>query len=172
MKRRQLAFALALVYLWVVMVHFGALVFETFVVYPNIFHDVPQSLETAMTFMAVKGPHDFFPVVGSLSLVAGSGAVIAGWRVKSARYWLLGSLLIVVAGEFLLSVVYFWPRNTIMFTEGLDVHSAAYLQQVANEFQTGHWLRFGASAVASVASFVGFLKLDRHRIAHALDQEQ
>lgn len=172
MKRQRLAFALALVYLWVVMIHFGALVFETFVIYPNIFHDVPQSLETTMTFMAVSGPHDFFPVVGSLSLLAGSSAVIAGWRVKSARYWLLGSLLIIVAGEFLLSVAYFWPRNTIMFTEGLDVHSAAYLQQVAGEFRTGHWLRVGASAVASVASFVGFLKLDRHRIAHAIDRDR
>ena len=34
----------------------GAVVLETFMVYPNIFHDPPRSLELAMEFMAVRGP--------------------------------------------------------------------------------------------------------------------
>lgn len=161
MKRRQIAFVLALVYFWATVIHFGALVFETFVIYPNIFHNVPQSLETSMTFMAVRGPQDFFPVVGVLSLVVGSSAVIAGWRVTSVRYWLVGSLFILIVGEFLLSVMFFWPRNTIMFVEGTSVHSVAFLQQTATEFQRAHWLRFGASAVAAVTAFIGFLTLDR-----------
>lgn len=163
MKNNRITFAFVLTYLWLVMIQLGALIFETFVIYPNIFHNVPQSLETTMTFMVISGPGDFFPFVGLLSLLAGAGSLIVGWRVKPARYWLLSSVLLIVIGEFLLSVVYFWPRNTIMFTEGMEVHSAAYLQQTAREFQTGHWLRVGTSFVASVGAFVGFLKFDRHR---------
>lgn len=163
MKRQRIAFAFTLIYLWVVMIQLGALVFETFVIYPNIFHNVPQSLETTMTFMVISGPGDFFPVVGLLSLLAGSGSVIVGWRVRAARYWLLSSVILIVIGEFLLSVAYFWPRNTIMFTEGMEVHSAAYLQQTAREFQTGHWLRVGTSLAASIVAFIGFVKFDRHR---------
>ena len=48
MKRQRIAFAFALVYLWVMMILLGSIVLETFMVYPNIFHDAPRSLETTM----------------------------------------------------------------------------------------------------------------------------
>ena len=40
-KRQGFAFAVILVYLWVMMILLGAIVLETFMVYPNIFHDPP-----------------------------------------------------------------------------------------------------------------------------------
>ena len=46
-------------YLWVMMTLFGAIVLETFMVYPNVFSDPPASLELTMTFMSVTGPADF-----------------------------------------------------------------------------------------------------------------
>ena len=161
MKRQQIAFTLILAYLWVLMILLGAILFETLILYPNIFYGVPGSLETALAFMVVRGPHDFFPLVGNLAMLTGIGFLVLGWRVKSARYWILGSVIIIFVGEFLFSVVYFWPRNTIMFEEGTAVHSVAYLQQTAQEFQTGHWVRVAASAVASVLSFTGFLRFYR-----------
>jgi hypothetical protein len=51
MKRQQIAFAFALMYLWVMMILLGSIVLETFMVYPNVFHDAPRSLEMAMEFM-------------------------------------------------------------------------------------------------------------------------
>lgn len=166
MARQQTAFAFALVYLWVLLIHLGALVFETFIIYPNIFHDVPQSLETTTTFLAVTGPNNFFAPVGFLSLFTGIGATVVGWKVKPARYWLLGSVILLIIGQFLLSVWFFWPRNAIMFAEGLDVHSAVYLQEIAHEFQRWHWLRFGSTIIVSVMSFIGFLRLYRYRIMY------
>jgi hypothetical protein len=83
--------------------------------------------------------------------------------VKSARYWILVSLIMIVC-EGLVSLAFFWPRNTIMFTEGTAVHSDAYLRQVAQEFQTLHWSRLAFSAAASASIFVGFLKFYRYRI--------
>lgn len=164
MNRQRLAFGVTLLYLWIVMIHLGALIFETIVIYPNIFYNVPQSLELGMEFMAVRGPADFFPLVGMLSLFVGGSAVLLSWSVKSARYWLVGSILLILVGEFLLSAVFFWPRNEIMFLDGLAVHSATYLQQTAKEFQTGHWLRVGSSIGVSVTAFVGFLRIYRQRI--------
>ena len=163
MKKQQIAFAVILTYLWVMMILLGSIVLETFMVYPNIFHDVPRSLETAMEFMVIRGPGDFFPTLGLLSWLTGIGALILGWHVKSARYWILGSLIMIVC-EGLFSMAFFWPRNTIMFEEGTAVHSVAYVKQTAQEFQTGHWLRVAMSAAASALSFIGFLKFYRHGI--------
>ena len=162
-KTQEVAFPVTLIYLWVMMILLGAIVLETFMVYPNIFHDAPRSLETTMEFMAVSSPGDFFPPLGFLSWLTGIGALILGWRVKSARYWILVSLVMVVC-EGLVSMTFLWPRNTIMFTEGTSVHSDAYLRQVAQEFQTLHWSRLAFNAAASASVFVGFLKFYRHRI--------
>jgi hypothetical protein len=163
MRREQIAFAFALAYLWVMMILLGSIVLETFMVYPNIFYDAPRSLETALEFMAIRTPGDFFPPLGFFSWLTGIGALAFAWRVKSARYWILGSLLMIVC-EGLFSMAFFWPRNTIMFTEGTEVHSVAYIRQVAQEFQTLHWSRLAFNAVGSASIFVGFLKLYRHRL--------
>jgi hypothetical protein len=136
-KKQRIAFAFTLAYLWVMIILLGSILFDTLVLYPNIFHDVPPSLETATEFMAVSGPGDFFPPLGILSWLTGIGSLVLNWRVKSARYWILASLIMIVC-QGLISMVFFWPRNTIMFAEGTAVHSVALLQQTAQEFQTGH----------------------------------
>ena len=58
----------------------------------------------------------------------------------------------------------FWPRNTIMFVEGLAVHSAAFLRQTAQEFETLHWLRVVFNAAGSALIFSGFLKFYRQML--------
>lgn len=45
----RLAFPVLTAYLWV-MVLLGAIVLETFIVYPNVFADLPESLELAIDF--------------------------------------------------------------------------------------------------------------------------
>jgi hypothetical protein len=83
--------------------------------------------------------------------------------VKSARYWILSSLL-MIACEGLFSMAFFWPRNEITFIEGPAVHSDELLRQTAQEFQTLHWARVAFNVAASVSIFVGFLKFYRHKI--------
>ena len=163
MKKQQIAFALTLSYLWVMMTLLGSILFDTLVLYPNIFHDVPRSLETAMEFMVVRGPGDFFPLLGLLSWLTGIGSLVLIWRTKSARHWILGSMIMILC-QGLVSMAFFWPRNTIMFAEGTAIHSVAYLKQTAQEFQAGHWLRVAFNAAASTLAFMGFLKFYRYRI--------
>lgn len=164
MNREKSAFAFSLTYLWAAMILLGAIVFETFIVYPNIFHSVPESLQTSMEFMVVSGPSNFFPPVGMLAVVTGIGAVFLSWHVDSVRYWLLASVILIIVGEFLLSVFFFWPRNTIMFEEGMAEHSVAVLKQTAWEFQMGHWVRLGTNIATAVLAFIGTLKFYKYRI--------
>ena len=160
---QRLAFLVILAYLWVMMILLGAIVMETFMVYPNVFNDPPRSLELGLQFMSVRAPSDFFPPLGFLSWASGTGALILGWRVKSARYWILLSVLMIVC-EGLFSMAFFWPRNEIMFIEGTAVHSADLLRQVAREFQTLHWARVAFNVVASASIFVGFTRYYRHML--------
>ena len=163
-KIQRLVFPVVTAYLWVMMVLAGAIVLETFMIYPNVFAAPPESLELAMDFMSVSGPSDFFPPLGFLSWVLGAGALVLSWRVEEARWWILFSLAMIVC-EGVASMLFFWPRNEIMFVEGLEVHSAEYLKQVAREFETWHWRsRMGFNTAAAVAAFVGFLRLYRHRL--------
>jgi hypothetical protein len=161
---QRLAFPVVIAYLWVMMILLGAIALETFMIYPNVFADPPASLELAMDFMIVSAPNDFFPPLGFLSGVLGAGALVLCWRVKAARWWILFSLAMIVC-EGVASILYFWPRNEIMFVEGSEVHSAEYLKQVTREFETWHWRsRMGFNALAAVSAFVGFLRFYRHRL--------
>jgi hypothetical protein len=161
---QRLAFPVVIAYLWVMMILLGAIALETFMIYPNVFADPPASLELAMDFMIVSAPNDFFPPLGFLSGVLGAGALVLCWRVEAARWWILFSLAMIVC-EGVASILYFWPRNEIMFVEGSEVHSAEYLKQVAREFETWHWRsRMGFNALAAVSAFVGFLRFYRHRL--------
>ncbi|GAA4910702.1 uncharacterized protein DUF1772 [Stackebrandtia albiflava] len=152
------------VFTWVAMLGFGGIAVETIVIYPNVFHDAPASLTLATEFFSVTGPADFFPPMGAATIVACLVALVAAWRVAPARYWLLAALGSLVVGEFLFSMVYFWPRNDIMFEEGIAVHTAAFLQATADEFQTGHWFRLAMSGFTATAGFVAALKAHRRLV--------
>jgi hypothetical protein len=179
-QQQPTIFALTAAYLWLVMISLGANVFETFIIYPNIFHDVPHSLEVAKNFMVITGPNDFFRPIGFTALLIGSAALIFSyWRTKklslmlmllmlSYRKWILASIIVIFLGEFLFSAAFFWPRNTLMFVEGTSVHSDAFLQKTAQEFVTGQWFRLAMNAVAAILTFVGLLKLYSHKTVSSL----
>ena len=160
---RRITFAVLLAFVWIVMILLGSIVLETFMVYPNIFHDPPKSLETALAFMSVRAPNDFYPPLGFLSWVTGVASLLLTWSEKSVRYWVLASVAMIV-GEGVFSMFFFWPRNEIMFIEGPAKHSAAVLKATAEEFQAMHWGRVGFNAAAAVFAFTAFLRLYRQQI--------
>lgn len=164
-RRRRLASLVSSGYAFVAMLAFGGIAVETIVIYPNVFRDVPDSLERASGFFTVTGPADFFPPLGMTSLLVAVAAVLVCWPVRPARRWLLGALGLWIVADFAFSVLFFWPRNTMMFDEGPSVHSAAVLAQTAVEFETGHWGRLAGSAVTAAFAFVAMWHCLRHRVA-------
>ena len=96
--RKHIAFAFVQTYLWIAVIALGAILFSHWILYPNIFYDVPRSLETYKDFMVLGGPGRFHRPIGTVMVLTGIGSVILSWSVKSARYWILVSLIIVILG--------------------------------------------------------------------------
>jgi hypothetical protein len=164
-KQQPVGFAFFVAHLWAMMTFLGGIGAVTFVIHPNVFHDVPRSLETTMSFAVARGPSDFLGPVGLVAILTGFVAVILGWRVRAARYGILGGVVLLILGEIVFSILFFWPRNTILFVEGTRVHPVGVLERAAWEFRAGHWLRLALAAIAAACSFLGFLDFHRHRIS-------
>jgi uncharacterized membrane protein len=158
--KRMLPLLTVTSHLWVQWIILGSILLNTFMVYPNIFHDIPNSLNTAMDFMKVASPHTYFPPLGFASWVTGVAAILFSWRYKSARYLIIGSVIMMFA-EGAASILWEWPRNEIMFIEGTAMHSAEVLQQTYNEFILVHWFRLLCNIVGSILIFIGFLRVYR-----------
>jgi hypothetical protein len=157
--------AATVAFAWVATFGFGALLVETLLLYPNIFADVPASLTRALEFMSVTAPNDVLPPLGAATIGTAAAAVALTLRLRRVRWWTIGAAASIALGELLFSAVWFWHRNTIMFIEGPAVHDAVYLQQVAAEFQAGHWVRVAAGAVTSVLAFTAMLRTHREAVA-------
>jgi hypothetical protein len=169
MKLQRITFSLLLIYLWVMVILLGSLVLETFMVYPNIFHNAPERFGIALQFMSVAGPAQYFRPFGMASVVLGVVAVLVSWRIRSARWWVVASLLMIVC-EGVFSRLYFWPRNTILFVEGAAVHSVEVLRQTSLEFLFWHWSRLAFNAASAVFIFIGFLRFYRYAITSQTKQ--
>lgn len=172
-RRRALSTVVSSGYAFIAMLAFGGIAVETIVIYPNVFRDVPGSLARASGFFTVTGPADFFPPLGLVSLLIAVLALVVCWPVRRARWWIGAALALWVVADLLFSVLFFWPRNEIMFDEGPAVHSAATLAQAAVEFETGHWGRLAGSAVTAALAFAGMWQCLRHRVvmSHAARTE-
>lgn len=155
---------LSMLHVWLLLIFFGAILFDTLVLYPNIFHNVPESLRQASFFLTQASPGSFFPKLGMCTIASGVCRIIAIWPLKAVRIWVISSIFLMIAGELVFSIVYFWPRNTMMFVEGTRVHTPAELIKVATDFQKMHWVRVGMSGLTGILSFIGFLIYYRMRM--------
>lgn len=149
----------SIVFAWLAITTFSGVLVETWLVYPNIFGDVPASLARSSEFFSEVGPGDVFPVLGAATLA--TGVVTAGlvWPWRAARLRVLAAVGVNLVGEFGFSAWFFWPRNQVLFTEGAAVHPAGELARVAWEFETGHWLRLAMCAVTAVLAFAALLRM-------------
>lgn len=161
MMLKKFTYGTVLAHLWVQWILLGSILVNTFMLYPNIFHNIPESLELGMEFMAVASPHTYFPPLGATSIITGILALILAWRTKPARYWILFSILMIVL-EGATSILFEWPRNEILFIGGADVHSVEFLKQTAKEFLFVHGFRVACNITGSILMFVGFIKYYRY----------
>lgn len=158
---KKFTFGTVIAHLWVQWILLGSILVDTFMLYPNIFHNIPESLELGMEFMAVASPHTYFPPLGAASISTGILAFMLAWKTEPARYWILFSIFMIVL-EGATSIVFEWPRNEILFIEGADVHSVEFLKQTAQEFLVVHGVRVAYNIIGSILMFVGFMKYYKH----------
>ncbi|MEE6261547.1 DUF1772 domain-containing protein [Plantactinospora sonchi] len=146
---------------WTSMMSFGGVAAETVMLYPNIFGDAPASLDRAREFLVAGGPSDYFPPLGATVVLSSLAATVLTWRDRRLRWWVAGAAGVFVACEFLFSVLFFWPRNEIMFVDPVGTHSPGYLRQVAGEFVAGHRVRLAGGLVTAVLAFTALLRFAR-----------
>lgn len=160
--RANITFGFITGHVWIQFIMLGSIFLQTFMVYPNIFYDIPHSFELGMDFMAVAAPNTYFPPLGFLSILTGVAASVLVWPHKQARWWVLTSFL-MIAFEGVASIIFEGPKNEIMFIEGTDVHSVEFLKRTAKEFLIVHGFRVLCNITGSILIFVGLLKYLHYR---------
>jgi hypothetical protein len=161
MGRRVVAMAFA----WVAMVMFGGMVVETWLIYPNVLADVPASLDRGLAFFTEVGPSAVFPRLGVATGVCGVATLVLWWRDHGVRWFAAGAVGCLLLGELVFSVLYFWPRNDIMFDQRAQ-HPADVLVRTAAEFEAGHWVRLALCGVTAGLAFTALWRTrDRAAVA-------
>lgn len=97
----------------------------------------------------------FFIPFSALMLVAGFGALIAGWRTPWSYRWLLCLPSVGILALLVLTVVAFWPMNAALYHHGsgsaedriTDLESVAMTRQ----WLALDWLRVAGASAAFVA---------------------
>ena len=162
MSRATLTSIVLITLVWTAMLSFGGVAAETVMLYPNIFGDVPASLDRAREFLVAVGPSDYFPPLGATVVLTSLAATVLTWRDLWLRWWIIGAAVVFVVCEFLFSVLFFWPRNEIMFVDPVGTHTPGHLRHVAEEFLAGHRVRLAGGAVTSALAFTALLRWVRY----------
>ena len=152
----QVRHAFLIVYTWTMMLLLGGLLVETFMIYPNIFHNAPERFPIALQFMSITGPAQYFRAFGMASVILGILTTALSWPLRPARWWVLASL-VMIGLEGLASMLYFWPLNQFLFVEGAAAHPAAALREAALDFQTWHWARVILNAASATFAFTALI---------------
>ena len=153
---------LFMAYLCLMLIILGGTIFSVMVEYPNWFANVPESLEATRQFYKVLHPGYFFQIFGPLSVLAGIGFVIAGWRTAGARNLVAVSILIFVAIE-LLTFFYIYPRLNILFLSELGTQSVETLRLTAKEFTVADNIRTALCFVANAFAVGAVFRFFKYR---------
>lgn len=97
----------------------------------------------------------FFIPLSAVMLLAGFGALVAGWRTPWRYRWLLCLPSIGILLLLILTVVAFWPMNAALFHHGIDspkdTITDAQSIAMARRWVTLDWVRVAGATAAFVA---------------------
>lgn len=154
------------VYATVASFAFAAALTETILLYPNIFRDIPESLAMTEEFMSAMAVGDFMRPLGGVLTVCALIACIVAFRYRLGRNWIIASLVSLISGQFLLSILYLWPRATILFDDRTQ-HTLDEIERAATEFQIGEVVRIVAALATAVFAIGATLVCYRARVLTA-----
>jgi hypothetical protein len=112
----------------------GGGVLDTYVSFPNWFHNIPDSLVTAKQFYSFRHPGYFFIPVLLLVIFSGVAFVVAAWKHEPARIWVLVGTVLFVAIA-VMNVGFIYPRLSMVIGEGSETRALEVLQAAAQELQ-------------------------------------
>ena len=116
--------------------------------------DIPASIQTARDYFRHVDPRRFYTIIGPLNEVLMVLAIILFWKIAvSLRVYLAISFLVYTA-IVVLTLVYFIPRNRIIFTSSIPDHLDQIRVAVA-QWRHMNWLRTLLGFIGVLFSFKG-----------------
>jgi uncharacterized membrane protein len=146
---------------------FGGAIMETFINFPNWFHNIPTSLDAAKNFLQARNPGQFFQTLYPLAILTGMAFVILGWKIKPARNFILAAIVLSVGVE-VVTFAFIYPLLRIMIVDGTAVHSVEVLKQTAERFMTLNYVRMFFFLIAQLLSLIGLWKFTQHTAIRAI----
>jgi Anthrone oxygenase len=116
--------------------------------------DIPASIQTARDYFQHVDPRRFYTIVGPVNEVLILLTIILFWKdAVSLRIYFATSFLMYSA-IVALTVVYFLPRNSILFTSSIPDH-LDQIKAAAAQWSHMNWLRSLLGLVGVLFSFKG-----------------
>ncbi|WP_280341423.1 hypothetical protein [Nocardia neocaledoniensis] len=142
---------------------FCTMVAETVFLYPNYFHDIPNSLVVGEEFTVAVSVGSVMRPLGMVLTLSAIVATAASLWSRTARGWTAASLAAFVPGMFLLSPLYLWERWTILFDDR-ERYTIEELERTVREIEIAHSIRIVMGALTAVFAVIAALRTYRRRI--------
>jgi hypothetical protein len=169
MLKLTAALSAATVYAALATLVFCTMIAETVFLYPNYFHDIPDSLIVADEFTAMVSVGSVMRPLGAVLTLSAVVATAASLWSRTARVWMLASLAALVSGLFLLSALYLWERWTILFDER-DRYTVEELNRTVREIEVAHSIRITLGALTALFAVMAALRTYRTRLLRSVEQ--
>ncbi len=148
------------IFLWITVVAWGfwlgGLIYEMVVIMPLWSANLPNSVIewNARPNFIVNPTRFYIPTV--LTLILGSlAATVLNWKSGNRRIWLILSTVCVITA-FAFTVVYFFPKNDILFRNQSIGLSGAEISAIAYAWIWANWIRFGIMIIGFFAALKAF----------------
>ena len=130
----------------------GANTYNLVVDAPNWGANIPSSLQHTRDYWQAANPLRFFGILSPIHYVVLLMALVVGWnKPRSRKAWIIVALICSVVVT-ILSFVYFFPRNDILFFNPLDPSNAEFLRTKLSEWVTMHWVRIAVQLLALISA--------------------
>lgn len=153
MKRYILAILL-FAHIAIMFMLLGAAVLDTFVLFPNWFHNIPDSLVVAKQFNGFRNNGAFFVPMLLIEILSGVIFLVAAWKLEPARIWVLVEVVFFIA-ILLLNLGFIYPRLMTVIGEGSETRALEVLQQASQELQVLIQVRLAMGLIGAAFAVFG-----------------
>lgn len=129
----------------------GGLIYEMVVITPLWSGSLPQSVtEWNSRPMYMVNPTRFHAPLAAVTVLASLLAAIFGWKTSNRIYLVLSA--VCAAGVLAFTIVYFFPKNDVIFRNQFVGLSGAEISLIASSWVTANWGRVVVMAIGFLAA--------------------
>lgn len=134
----------------------GGLIYEMVVIIPLWSANLPSSVIewNSRPNFTVNPTRFYLPVVITL-ILSSLSATILNWKSGNRRIWLILSTVCVITA-FVFTLIYFFPKNEVLFRNQNAGLSGEEITAIANAWIRANWIRVGIMFTGFFAALKAF----------------